>query len=346
MSRDSHNQAVFSVRKPKNVFDEDADTVAKQKSIFNELIDIMGIELGEKCDPSKCQFTRILGLQDGDVDGDGIFIGVASLFARYCRPLVDAGMIGRILPPAYSFMEGKKKRFIRSKREFFEFILKKFIKNVTVGIGKKELGKNELHEFLEMNFDYDEKLENLADRYCCSPLFMEYIAWKYHGDVKNQTKAYWTKVLKKYPDLKVLNEDGTLIIDGDLPGFDYINLAFDESFDRHVKEFKRLQSMNSSYDNYRINDKENKTLYQVMKTFRSYMPKGVERYKGLGELEPKELKEYCMNPETRTVIIMKFEDYEKDMEKISIIMSGREQYAKARANILNSFVISSQDLDT
>ena len=350
-ARDPYTQAIFGIRKPKNVFDADSESfnlATKTVSVFNELLDILNVKAGSKCNPEDCAFDMILGCQDGDVDGDSIFIGVMGLLAKHCRPLIDAGMVGRILPPAYSFPIGKgKKQFIRSKREFFEYLMKGFIKDVTVAYKGKEFGKNDLHKLLEQNFEYDTKLEKLANRYCCDPKLMEYIAWKYHGDQKNQTKAYWSKAMKDYPELKVLLEDGLVVIDGELPGFDFINLAFDDAFDRHVKRFKELQSQNDDIYGYTMGDKDkNTSLYDVMHKFRSYMPKGVERYKGLGELEIAEMKEQCMNPDTRMVIVMKFKDYEKDMEKLSVMLSTREAYQQARSDLLMNYRISSEDIDT
>lgn len=346
-ARDPYNQAIYMIQKPKNVYDLTPEELSRvTASAFNRVCDIAGIIPGPKCNPETATVEKILGLPDADVDGDGIFNTIAGLFAKHCKPCIDAGMIGRIIPPAYSFPDGKgKKTFIRSKRDFYEFVMKRFSKENEISKGGHEFSKNRLQEFLEINFDYDKKLEKLANRYCCDPSLMEYIAWKYHGDEKNQTKAYWTKMMKPYGELKVLVEDGLVVIDGDLPGYDYINLAFDETFDRHVKKFKEIQSRNDSIDNFELNGKK-ATLYDIMHAFRTYMPKGIERFKGLGELETKDMKNLCMDRDKRSVIIMKFKDYEKDMAKIDIMLSTREAAVRARAEIARNTLIDESDLDT
>ena len=217
---------------------------------------------------------------------------------------------------------------------------------MTVGHKGKEFGKDKLYRFLEQNFDYDTAVEMLSNRYCSDPKLMEYIAWKYHGTRKDQKKLYWSKALKPYSDIRVLVEDGYIVIDGDLPGVGYINFAIDDMFDRYVKKLKAVQSKNDDINGYSINGKDGKTLYDVMHLFRSYIPKGVERFKGLGELEAHELKKLCMDPETRTVIIFKFKDFAKDMDKISMIMSSRDHYDEARAKYVGQFSIDASDLDT
>lgn len=346
-ARDPYNQGIYGIRRPKNIFDMDSEHVNRILGTFNDVLDICGVEAGKKCDPEKSAMQRILMLTDGDVDGDDIAISTVCLLAKHCRPLIDAGMVGRILPPAYSIPTGKGKYiYVRSQREFFDKITKSFIKNESVAIDKKELDKKALREFIERNFEYDLRLEKLANRYCMDPKVMEYIAWSYHGSVDDQKQSYWMNKMKKYPGIRILKENGTLIMDGDIPGADYMSLPLDSHFDKHVKRFKEFQAKNSTIYGYSISGSDDKSLYDVMHMIRKYIPKGVKRFKGLGELDPDEMRELCMDPKSRTVVIFKFKDFEKDMDKISIIMSTKKEYAEARKNILMSATASDLDIDT
>lgn len=348
-ARDPYNQAIYPIKKTKNTFDSDSETLSRAVTTFNDVCDIANITPGKKCDPDKC-IMDIVGLTDADVDGDGIWIEFMCLMYRHCKPIVDAGRVKRILPPSYTFpLPGKehKVQFLKSKREFFDLVMKRFIKENIIGINGKEFSKKDLYEFLERNFDYDTKLEQLANRYCCDPVVMEYIAWKYHGDTKNQTVAYWAKAMKRYDQVKVMKEDGYVIIDGDITVDENINVMLDEHFDKHVKRFKVIQAENSSIDAFMINGKKGKTLYEVMHLFRTYVPDGVKRFKGLGELQPKDLKKLCIDPETRTVVTFKGgSNYETTMRKISIIMSSKQEFADARQKLLSMWAIDNLDLDT
>lgn len=354
-ARDPYNQAIYTVKKPKNVFDDSSESINNAKedaqSTFNEIINICGIDAGKKCDPSKSRMKKILMLTDGDVDGDQIAITVICLLAKHCKPMVDAGMVGRIVPPAYSFPDAKnsKKRiYVRSQREFFEKIMKAFIKNFTIGRKDKVFSKNELYAFLRDNFYYADKLNKLAARCCCDAKLLEYIATKYHGDENSQKQSYWINVLKMYPDLKVVKEGKTVVIDGTIGPLptDYVNLAFDHDFDRRVKKFKEYQLVNAYIDGYTINGENNNTVYDIMTKFNKYRPKDVERFKGLGELDPHDLKVLCMDKSNRTVAIFKFKDLEHDMNKISVIMSTKKEFAQARADILSNMTADDMDIDT
>lgn len=348
-ARDPNNQAIYSIKKPANVFDETSDDTEALKKTFNDVLDICGISAGKKCDPSKSSVNRILMMSDGDIDGDQIAFSMVCLLAKHCKPLLDAGMVGRIMPPAYAIpVSGKKSKmeYAHTQREFFNKIMIRFIKNVDIKQGNVQFGKSDVYQLLSNNFDYDLKLDKLATRYCCSSKLMEEIVWHYHGSYDDQKKSYWMKVLAKYKDLKVLIEDGVVIIDGTVPGCDYINLAFDRHFDRHMSKVKVIQAQNDSIEGFTINGKTDQTLYDVMHTMRTYIPKGVQRFKGLGELGIDEMKTLCMNPETRKVIIFRFEDVEKDMDKINVIMSTKQKYVEARAELIQSMTLSDYDLDT
>lgn len=349
-ARDPNNQAIYTIKKPANVFDEMSEDTDALKKTFNDVLDICGISAGKKCDPSKSTMKLILTLSDGDVDGDQISFSMVCLLAKHCRPLIDAGMVGRILPPAYSIPSSKKsgkKEYAHTQREFFNKIMTRFIKDSTISHGKHELSKKEIYELISSNFDYDTKLDKLSKRYCCSPWLLEEIIWNYHGTWNEQKKSYWMKVIAHHKDLRILVEGGMVIIDGTIPGYDYINLAFDDHFDKHIRDIKNMQVKNRTVSWYRLNDEEEETtLYGIIHAMRQYIPKGVQRFKGLGELSLDEMIELCMNPKTRKVVIFKFKDLEKDMEKINVIMSTKRQYVEARSELVKSLVLSDYDLDT
>ena len=351
-ARDPHNQAIYTIKKPANVFDAMSDDTESLKKTFNDVLDICNIKPGKKCNPDDMTMS-IFTLTDGDIDGDGISNAFICLLAKHCKPIIDAGKVGRILPPAYAIPTGKKDKngepvmeYVHTQREFYNNIMHRFIKKATVNRNGKELSKKEVYQIISDNFDYDIRINKLADRYCCPPKLIEEIAWNYHGDWTDQKKSYWCKVLKAYESLDILIEDGMIILNGPIPGCDHIHLAMDKNFDKHLRAVKKVQSCNRSIDGFSIDNESNKTLYDLLNTMRKYIPKGVMRFKGLGELSVDEMRKLCMDPETRKVIIFKFKDLESDMEKINIIMSTKKKYVQARTELVDSMTLSDYDLDT
>lgn len=335
--------------RPKNTFDEDPDRLDRTAvNTFNDILDYIGVQPGKKCDPADCRVKQILMLTDGDVDGIAISNTVVSLLAKHCKPLIEAGMVGRILPPFYSFKNGKKTVYVRSQREFFKMIMDDFVKKVSIGHKRLgDLSKKQLFELVDKNFEYTTKLDKLWKHHYCTPKFLEYVASKYHGELKDQTPSYWTKAMRPFDDLVVKKEGSIIIIDGNI-GEDYINLAIDKSFDHDVKKFKECQEVNEYIDGYIINGKEDRTLYDIMHAFDKHKPVGVKRFKGLGELDAKtEMWPLCLNPETRKVVIYKFSDnIEDDMHKIEVIMSSKQEFIRARSELLRNMTAEDLDIDT
>ena len=357
--RDPYNQGVFSVKKPANVYDMDLDTVRGMATAFNQIMDIFGLVPGPNCDVSKSQVDRLCIMSDQDTDGIKIGITIAALIAKHCPNMIRAGMVCRILPPAYQIYGAKntKKKpvFVHTQREFFDYVGKEFIKNTKVSYKKKELSKKELEDLTAMNFEknYSAKLKNLAQRYNCDPKLMERIAWYYHGDMDSQKQSDWSKVLKPYKDIKASKEGDHIIISGTMDsdtksngGYNFIHVPLDAYFHKRVMKFKNIQNCNKDIYNFSINGEDGKSIGDIMALFETYIPDDVVRFKGLGELDGNDMWDLCLDPKKREVYVFKFEDFEKDMNKISVIMSSRKEFVEERAKIMMNRTLEDLDLDT
>ena len=343
-ARDPENQAIYPIQKPKNIFDADSNMDSAIVGVFNNIMAICNLKPGKHCDPSKSEMARILCLTDGDVDGDRIAVSAIALLAKHCRPIIDAGMVGRIVPPAYSYKDGKKRVFVRDQRDFYKTVSKDFVKKFTLELKGHKYTPKEFSEFIEENFEYNTRLGMLADRYTCDPKMMEYLASKYYGKITDQKQSYWIKVMKQYPDIKVVKEEGYLLIDGTI-GLDTYHIAIDDYFDKHVKKFKPVQDKNKVIYGYKLNGEEC-SVHEIMKKFLEHMPSGIKRYKGLGELDPDEMRKLCMDREHRSVVIFKFKDFEDDMYKLDVVMSSHAAFRKARKEVMQEIKLDILDLDT
>lgn len=348
--RDYYNQAIFPVKRPANIFDEDSDSLDRSAvNAFNQILDYIGVQPGKRCRVEDCTVNRILTLTDGDTDGDIISDTVISLFAKHCKPLLDAGMIGRILPPLYSFRIGKNTQYVRSQREFYRLIMREFIKNVKIKLKGEELKKKEVGQLIQNNFDYLEKLGRLNKKRFCGERFLEFVVWNYSASSMQNPDdelEYWKKVLKKKfgSEVSASKEDGHVTIKGDAFG-QFVLLDLDRRFEHQVIDFKSYQAQNDVIEGFNING-EDGTLYDVMLHFDKYKPADIVRIKGLGEIDGDELGPLCLDKKSREVIIFKFDDVDTDMHKISVIMSTMKQYAAERAELLRNMRADRLDIDT
>lgn len=356
--RDPYNQGVFFVKKPANVFDVTTETVNTLATAFNQIMDIFGLKPGPNCDVNKALVKRLAIMSDQDVDGISIGVTIVSLIAKHCPQMIDAGMVCRIIPPAYQINGQKNKKkpiFVHTQREFFQFVGKEFMKNTELGYGKKVLSTKDAEALVLKNFEnkYSDKLRTLTQCYGCTEDFMEMIAWNYHGEPADQKLTSWNTILKPYRDIKAIKEGGNVVIHGTMStdkdkigNYVMVHIPLDDYFHKRVTKFKAIQNENHAIYGYTINGDKNKSMWDIMSRFDSYIPDDVVRFKGLGELDPEDMWDLCLNPKTREEYVFKFSDFDKDMRKISIIMSSRKEFMEERARIMMNTSLDDIDLDT
>ncbi|MGL4998143.1 MAG: toprim domain-containing protein, partial [Cetobacterium sp.] len=108
-ARDSSFQAILALKgKILNVEDQNFDKVLSSESVKN-IIDSVGTGVIPMCDITKCRYDRIVITVDADNDGKHISTLLITLFYRYMKPLIDAGMVYISRPPLYKVSYGRNK---------------------------------------------------------------------------------------------------------------------------------------------------------------------------------------------------------------------------------------------
>lgn len=83
-----------------------------------KLIKFLNCGVGEKCDPDKLNYSRVLILSDPDMDGTHARALLLTFFDRYLRALIDAGLVSVIVPPLFRLSNEKiKKKYFAWKEE-------------------------------------------------------------------------------------------------------------------------------------------------------------------------------------------------------------------------------------
>ena len=86
--------------------------------------------------------------------------------------------------------------------------------------------------------------------------------------------------------------------------------------------------LKSNYSNYYILNDKYASLYEIMKTFERYTPSSLTRYKGLGEMNGKDLFESTLDAENRTLIRYNIEDVKKEIETIQYLENNKNELLK------------------
>ena len=135
MGRDRFFQAILPLRgKILNVERARINKVLSNQEIQN-IITALGTGIGEEFDLEKARYHRIVVMTDADVDGAHIRTLILTFLFRQARDLIEAGYIYIAAPPLYLIKYGNQERYIEKEHELVEFLVGERIDQVTVQSG-------------------------------------------------------------------------------------------------------------------------------------------------------------------------------------------------------------------
>ena len=119
--------------------------------------------------------------------------------------------------------------------------------------------------------------------------------------------------------------NGVTVIDG-LIGNKINTIYLTDKFMNDLAPIQQIVNSNDAI-NYKING-ETKSLYEFMTSFDAYKPNGVERYKGLGEMDAYQLGDSTLDPDKRVLIRVTMEDAKEEIKRIRFLESNRKELLK------------------
>ena len=174
LSRDPKFQALFAIRGVSaNVFKIDLKGVLENKE-FNDLIKIMGCNVGTKFDLNKLQFNKIIIASDADVDGLFIRSLLCSFFFKVFPEIIQDGRLFIAEPPLYK-VDNKKDPFVINKEDYISRYTDKVIKDYQIEIDDKKLSKTELAKLISETASYVDDIDMLAKHYNINDRLVEII---------------------------------------------------------------------------------------------------------------------------------------------------------------------------
>ncbi len=369
--RDRRNQAVLPLRgKILNVEKARHDKMLSSEEI-RLLITALGAGIGEgEKDLSKLRYHTIIIMTDADVDGSHIRTLLLTFFYRQYQELIERGHIFIAQPPLYRVKKGKLERYLKDDAALDEFLIETCAEKATLrslaggeewsgtaiqGVVRKVRRLERLLELLERRQKPREVvLPLLEDARFGAELLREKDA------LQQFARNLQTTLVARAPDLAPvttrLEEDREhsshkLIVSTRLNGGSR-EVVFDSSFNAspEVEEIRKilrdLRALGSPPYVLRSSSGEvevgsvQEAVRRLLEEARSGLE--IQRYKGLGEMNPEQLWETTMNPEKRTLLQVKIEDaYEAD-EVFSTLM-GEE--VEPRRRFIEENALNVRNLD-
>jgi DNA gyrase subunit B len=349
-ARDRNFQAILPIRgKIINVEKARLDRVLSSKEV-RTIISALGTGVGKDFDISKLRYNKIIIMADADVDGSHIRTLILTLFYRHMLDLIEAGRVYIAQPPLYRIKKRKWEEYIHTEYEMNQIILRLGVEAVNLQTGKKQTKKISNKDLAKIikNLIAVEKMELALERKLIP--FEDYVE-------KIDSKH------KKYPMYRVsLNQKPVLVYEeesleeyGDLETLNYIEIyeshtikKIDQQLhslgltlrDYYQSQTNKLQLINQ--DNQEVI--ECRGLKNVLKEVRKLATKGmsIQRYKGLGEMNPEQLWQSTMDPQKRTLMRVQIEDV-VEADRIFTVLMGNK--AEPRRDFIQAHAHEVKDLD-
>ncbi len=364
--RDRKFQAILPLRgKILNVERARFDRIIGTQEIVT-LITAMGTGFGkDEYNPDKLRYHRIIIMTDADVDGAHIRTLLLTFFYRQMPELVERGHIYIAQPPLFKLKQGREEIYLKDEHELKQHLLKVALKDAlfTPGAEQKPL---EEEKFIQLAKDFleaeniIEKSARLVDsevlRKILEGLNIDSLrtekdaqagAEKLRGIFKEEPLTFTVKQAESH-------EDGSwkIIIERSLHGTIYVTSLTQEYLERVEtgKLFEVSQTLRALIREGAYIKRGDK--YKVVKTFgeamawlfeEAHSSSSIQRYKGLGEMNPEQLWETTMDPKVRRLLRVQIEDAVSADAVFSTLMG--EQVEPRRAFIeVNALGVRNLDI--
>jgi DNA gyrase subunit B len=347
--RDRKNQAILPLKgKILNVEKARFDKMLGHSEI-KSLIMALGTGIGkEDFDASKLRYHKIILMTDADVDGSHIRTLLLTFFYRQMAELVEKGYVYIAQPPLFKVKRGKKEEYIKDEGSMIRYLMRMATADMTVkSVGAKEVieGK-ELAKSLEKMVDFKHYCERAARRIGGDSHLLETLLEAFGGK---------KGVLRKEgATLRKIFQDGDLMarVEGILAKAGYktelstdeehglweietstnsgVNLSIDWNFASFVEFQKAVELYSELEDKLAApfitgangTKEEIATREALLEKVLAAAKKdlSIQRYKGLGEMNPEQLWETTMNPEKRTLLQVRIDDAVETDEMFTVLM--------------------------
>ncbi len=332
--RDRVFQAILPLKgKILNVEKSRIDKILKSEEIIN-MITALGCGIGEEFNESKLRYHKIIIMTDADVDGSHIQTLLLTFFFRYLKEIIEKGYLYLAQPPLYRYKKGKKEIYLKDDKEMNEFLIENGIESLKI----EGMGKRDLIEFFKIVAAYRGILKDLEKRFSVIKVVRYLIEnssliklsnQELYKKIEKYISEIGYNVLNRVVDeekihLYVQTDEGLeeLVIDDSL----FTNPLFQEAVYIYGKIKERDVTIFGEED-----------FIEVLERIEKEAKKGayIQRYKGLGEMNPDQLWETTMNPENRRLLRIKIEDAAEASETFSLFMGDevepRRKYIQEHA---------------
>ncbi len=342
--RDRRYQAILPLKGKILNVEKATTTKMLENDEIKTIVAALGMGIGiDKVDIEKLRYNKIIIMTDADVDGSHIRTLLMTFFYRQMKPLIEKGSLYLAQPPLYLVRKGQGKFYLKNERELENYLFGRIGEDVLLLHEKKQektLKGSALVKFIKLLYKKNSLLDNLEKRGMLRQLtekLMELITDENTLKKKTETDIIARQLrqtgLCKTVSVRVDKEysSHTLEIEFEMNG-----IRMQKSIDWEFltgPEFAEVKEAHEKLKEYppppyhlQIGkdeltvDKEQEVIPLLFEKVKRGLT--IQRYKGLGEMNPSQLWETTMDPQNRVLLKVNINDFHESEEIFDTLMGN------------------------
>ncbi|MBA3601848.1 MAG: DNA gyrase subunit B, partial [Acidobacteria bacterium] len=319
-------------------------------SEIKALITALGTGIGkDDFDVAKLRYHKICLMVDADVDGSHIRTLLLTFFYRQMPELVEQGYIYLAQPPLYKVKRGKKEEYIKDEQQMFRYMMRMATNDLSVAANGKTFEGREISKALEQTVEFKRYSSRFARRIHNDEKLLNVLLEAFVGkngilsrknvklrqvfeqeelmaevEGKIAEAGYKTELMTDeehgLAEVEITFSNGTTLL------FDW-NLASYVEFQKSIElknaldvDFPAPFMLGENGKSEEVSTRED-LLERVLAMAKKDL--AIQRYKGLGEMNPEQLWETTMDPEKRTLLQVRIEDAIETDQIFTVLMGDQ-----------------------
>jgi len=363
-ARNRENQAVLPLRgKILNVERARIDKMLSSAEI-GTLITALGTGIGDEFDIGKLRYHKIIIMTDADVDGAHIRTLLLTFFYRQMREIIERGYLYIAQPPLYKIKRGQSERYLKDEQALEEYLIDAGLEDAVLLLGSgEERAGADLRSIIEEAAKIKTTLDMMHSRYPSFVVEQAAIAGALNPEILDnpshaeEAAAYIARRLDARSEETERGWEGKPAADGGLSFARTVRdvreaytidgpLLSSSSARRLDAKAVHLQEIYTKAAVFRRKDQE-LTVHSPTELLEAVFKAGekgvsLQRYKGLGEMNPEQLWETTLDTGVRSLLRVNF-DEAKDANKLFSDLMGDD--VEPRRDFIRENALAVANLD-
>ena len=323
------------------------------------LITAMGTGIGkDDFDIAKLRYHRIIIMTDADVDGSHIRTLLLTFFFRQMPEIVERGHLFIAQPPLYKAKRGKRELYLKDDDSLLDYLLDIGTEGISLEMegGQKILRGKQIIPTLRNIINYNKHFEKVVNRGVPGDVLKIFLRGKIRNGFADKAKleplAEQLRQQEPKAKFEVLeNPDRILLTFGNLHARidrQTVEILSSHEYKLLLQSFKQIEDIclkepvyltTEGKESVEVSDRE-----ELLDAFLARAKKGqyIQRYKGLGEMNPDQLWETTMDPDKRILLQVTIEDVLRADETFTVLMGDQ---VEPRREFIEQNALQVENLD-